>query len=142
MKWYILNLHRHVLGITIPHFELKRLTKCWQDGKSYIVNRYIKYRCLKLAETIEKVGSIGIGREISQLCHISCSDAMTRGSQIRIGFTDLYFSWGCPLGVETHKESPKDKKDYSLTLLPVMRFICSVHPLKIVKIKMHANHYH
>ena len=78
-----------MLGITIPHFNSKTLTECWQDGKSYIVNRYIKYKCLKLAETVEKVGSIGIGREISQLCHISCSDAMTRGSQIRKGCIKL-----------------------------------------------------
>ena len=89
IAWF-LNPQRHVLGVTIPYFESKTLTECWQDGKSYIVNRYIKYKCLKLAETVEKVGSIGIGREISQLCHISCSDAMTRGSQIRKGFTCRY----------------------------------------------------
>ena len=86
---FFLNPSRHVLGITIPYFESKTLTECWQDGKSYIVNRYIKHKCLKLAETVEKVGSIGIGREISQLCHISCSDAMTRGSQIRKRFIKL-----------------------------------------------------
>ena len=73
----------HVLGITIPSFQPEVLTGCWLDGKSYLVNRYIKYRCLKLSEVVEKVGSIGIGREVSHLCHLSLSDALTRGTQIR-----------------------------------------------------------